>query len=479
MRTRMGGGKVKRRKPQQRVDVVRAWAKDCPPQLDPAFDAGWVNLDVLLYHGKGELRQDTAVHDGTATVELRWLPTPKVRFTFDVAHAYDLGDAELLVDDKPKPIPVLITSLELQSDSPGTLSGHVPPIGFGERDAALSHVLFHLPNFHMFVGSPVQHESIVGAPSISMARATIRVPPWSVLLDRVFGCDHEVSDLLADEGGYAITHVGRIEREDTATFTRRDVLTLLEPLGHFLSFCRGFSTHPLLICGVDATSRIWEDWRVPRLERHHRTLSWFHIDSSEGLEYGFPGFQGLWDNPTWKRTLQETVKWYTVANTGQGGLEGSIILAFAALELLAWTTLVDDRRTLSSTGFDSLRSSDKLRLLLTTYELPLSIPSALTGLTRTAGRRKWMDAPEALSTLRNSFVHPRKPKKSRDDDAGQPPANQRLPWAPETVYDAWNLCLHWIELVVLRLSGYGKRYFDRTDNSIGLVPWAVRGGRDE
>jgi type I restriction enzyme M protein len=104
-------------------------------------------------------------------------------------------------------------------------------------------------------------------------------------------------------------------------------------------------------------------------------------------------------------------------------------------------------------------AADRLRLLLSSLSIPAAIPSELTELS------KWpnlADAPQVLTQVRNSIVHPQRKTKLH---------------TPELA-ECWNLGLWLLELVLLRLfdhnGGYGKRLTTRFAGGLSQVPWAPK-----
>ena len=131
-------------------------------------------------------------------------------------------------------------------------------------------------------------------------------------------------------------------------------------------------------------------------------------------------------------------------------LEGGIILAQAALELLAWTILVQDKKILSDDGFAKLSAADKIRLLTGTIGVPLEIPSVLKGLSALAKGLNWKDGPQAVGETRNALVHP------------NPDKRKTITTAPSiATYECWSLSLWYVELTLLWWFGYAGSYSNR------------------
>ena len=94
--------------------------------------------------------------------------------------------------------------------------------------------------------------------------------------------------------------------------------------------------------------------------------------------------------------------------------------------------------------------------------IPLDIPVEAHNLQCFALSKqiKWLDAPHALTEIRNSLVHPEHKHRGRYDTA---------------YYEAWNLGLWYLEMSILAIcnytSTYGNRLKQRWVGEIEDVPW--------
>jgi hypothetical protein len=175
----------------------------------------------------------------------------------------------------------------------------------------------------------------------------------------------------------------------------------------------------------------------------------------------FPLLVKRWQqSEEWKDCLHSAIYWYTQANMGGAslGLDAAIILAQSALERLAYHHPVVDKKMISPEGLDRLKASDRMRLLFSSLNLPAEIGAATPEIQKVASRLNWVDAPHALTDIRNELVHPVRKKQVGD-----------------CIHDAWQLSMWYLELSVLALCGYDDTYMSRltarceTDSE--TVPW--------
>lgn len=429
-----------------------------PVELEPVYLTKSVNAPVCLYEGSMTLDTDGQVEEGRGSVRLDWLPVPRIAFRWQsppvnmsmqqrlqkmTTAQSELRDATLRMEDG-REVRVQVRRIHpvrTENVEAFEKSGFVKPSEFGCGDA-LEFVLFHVPNFHTFHGSFVRTKS---GRECRDARAVMEAENWRVTLEEL---EHEggsdaqrFGKQIEAAGGFGITHVGKLELSAGGCFSAADAREIEEALSWFLSFCRGTWVAPLLAVGFDtAGEQLWEEWYEWKIERWRRVTSWFNSSSCVGLVEVFPGFHRRWKDEAWNEPIRLAVHWYVESNMCAGGVEGGTILAQAALELLAWTLLVQDQQALSEDGFQKLPAYDKLRLLLSSCRIPAEIPSSLQQLAKVAKDLRWQDGPQAITELRNALAHASPKKRKKLLGVGTP-----------TRYEAWSLALWYLELVLLWL----------------------------
>jgi len=167
-----------------------------------------------------------------------------------------------------------------------------------------------------------------------------------------------------------------------------------------------------------------------------------------------------WADEKWKSTFREVIYWYLNSNRYRE-IDTGIILTQTAIERLSFDYVVKERRLLEAEGFKTLRASDKFRLLFSSLDIPIDIPQYSADIQLMAKQFNWLDAPQALTEIRNSLVHPEHKRRGQFNDAE---------------YDAWNLGLWYLELAILRLCDYTGTYHNRLlkNSRVGQVedvPW--------
>ena len=179
----------------------------------------------------------------------------------------------------------------------------------------------------------------------------------------------------------------------------------------------------------------------------------------------FTGYAAAWLSPTWSDAIRTATQLYVEANTGD--VEKSVLVTQVAFELLAWTRLVQETGVISQKEWNvkSMPFSAKLRRLLGSCSIPLSIPPTLDTLQAYCVLHKLSDGAEVITNIRNALVHP------------SPTKRKRLRDNPGALIQAWVLGLWYLDLVLLHICGYKGRYSNRTITSgwrgveVMRVPW--------
>jgi hypothetical protein len=331
----------------------------------------------------------------------------------------------------------------------------------------ISTAVFHLFNFPAFIG-PEDYSLVTGQPPHQASRLCgciiLKADDWQITIAATDKTD-DLVEALKDKGGYVITHMGKIEREDGSTFSSEQLADLLCCLHFFLSAALGRWAGVALPVGLNQNGdKVFEQWGTPRVAANqwHGSRSWFDEHHGGLLSEVFPGFFARWNEEAWAKPLRTTLYWYLAANDrGTGiGVDAGLILAQTALECLAWTYCVEDRKMVSRTAFlpRGLSASDKLRMLGSTLQIPMQIPPETTALHARYGA-EW-DIPDAITNIRNQLVHPSK--------------KDTLPEG--SYYEAWKLAMWLLDLVLLHLCSHTGKYANRLPSGrwVGVVsdvPW--------
>ena len=440
-----------------------------PPALRPAYPLEEPNQPIPLYKGELEIVHEGIMTQGRGSVYLKWFPYPHVEFESSGHEALkpDGFNASLKLPETDGFVEALIV-VKTTGETKEVLGNVREPIVKGSGQD-LTYIKFHLTNFENFNGASravIEDESgeRIGDRGIFEAEG------WKVTVDPYKTSEQINSktssiNILKSQGGYAVTHVGKLERLDGETFTANDPRSFLEALSYFLSFVRGLRIEPLLLAGYDASDqRIWEEWALSNSDPWRKDLfTWAWGLRAEEIASAFRGFLSWWKS--WGESAKIVIHWYIASNAQAGAVEGSIVFEQAAFELLSRVFLVEKKSILSSEGFERLPAADRLKLLLSQCRIPLEVPNSLTNLSRFSKEESYDDGAKILTEIRNFIAH-----------SGNPKKRQKFLRQPESVrIEGYWLGLWYLELILLSLFDYQAPYYNRLRRGdigeIERVPW--------
>ncbi len=398
-------------------------------------------------------------------VQLRFVPRPELFLTAtgdDVLNRSLAGDKLTKISFAKRKTIINVLESKLSGYTIETIPKGWPVTGRRQPRKKLSKVSFHLLNFPHCWGSVVDHK-VTKTQSFALYQNTFQYGKWTITLSSLPATPNAIAQLQGS-GGHAITHVGTFQRLDGMTFSIAEAVDMLAALHYFFSFARGAWSAPVLVSGFDkANNIIWEEWGARVTDPWKYTRSWFDGRHGNWLVSAFPGFLRKWEDPLWANQLRSTIYYYLAANKPHHGVDAGLVLTQVALEPFAYHYFIKFKKSISNTKFKKVNAKNKIRDLLSSIGVPIQVPSKLRKLRRGATVHGWQNGPNALASLRNNLVH------SRDKFA-----NVRNLYDLE--YEAWDLGLWYLELVLLWLMDYQDKYWcrlirQRKLNQTHRLPW--------
>jgi hypothetical protein len=432
-----------------------------PVYLHPHVAA---NEPVTLNEGRVVLRAAANETVGRGRLVLRFLPSTGVRLEADIISGAvpDAGDralaeiaggfADALVNSVRHSITEGITSARIEASVSRFEVG-----GTSE----LAAVGFQILNFADFLTPGPKPAPVFGFPPMV---SDLNADGWRLRLTAVES-SKEIFKSLKETGGYAFTHLGLLERRDGALFQAAAADEFLNTVAVFLSYARGAACSVPVRWGVGANGDVtWQAWGSPIVDAWKTPDNWFDEHHGNLLSELLPAFLNASRDPDLAEPFRLALHWYQKSNMRAGGMEGAIILGITNLDLLAALIVVDRAGAMDSDKFDWLAAEKKLRMLLQTMNVPISIPSKYSDLAAFAVSNNWSDGPAALASIRHGYVH----------------ANRRnrkvVLAAPKlATFQAWQLSLWYQELALLYFLNHRGEYRNRvTAEWLGIVervPW--------
>jgi hypothetical protein len=438
----------------QILDALRALPKRIPPHRDSATP----NASIVLYEGPLEIERGGNKEICPGTLLFRWLPGPALRFRIELSDFALVGQVTIRIPSQAFEASGFILHGD-GSEASGVLNGQ-PRIG---QSGSVDSIDFQLTNFHEIVGEAIQ-TGTDEYPGGASRRLTLHHTEYRVIVDQVDDYSSRVKQVKLD-GGFVVSHAGTVTKASGDPISIPQADQVLEALHFFFSFARGRWCAATFPRGRTANTIIWEQVGAWRVDEWKGVLSWFPVRQASIGGSAWTGFLDRWMDPELQPPLKLAIHWYIEANTNAGGVEGAVVLAQAALELLAWTVVVEERGLMNAKEFKKgVPTAEKIRMLLQELKIPADVPVELSDLRDAAHHLKIPSDPEIFVRLRNGIVHSNKSKRAdiaHIVDAARWQALQ---------YGLW--C---IEMVILRLCNYKGVYSDRLRHKwvgeVETVPW--------
>lgn len=374
---------------------------ELPVALFGKMSVGEPNTAIGLYEGRLKIgRANDHFLEEIGSVQLSWFPSPGLRFSiqsqssldvdfsiFDDKFSVELLEANMLLE-------AFGTSLDGRSFT-GTITG----IAESYTGKEIQYVTFYVPNFADFIGEPIRDS---GTRNARAARMSFAFENWQIVIE---GLPHAktIYEVLKKQGGYAVTHIGRMWKKSEEPITVEEVKQMRGKLNKYLSFCRGAFCGPLLLTGHDSSETVvWTNWNIPRIQAWKSQGGWFPVQSTGQTKQVLSSYLSISRDDRWSEALRLAIHWLVEAQNSST-VDIGVVNAQIGIELLAWAKFVEIDQAVSRDGFNKLTATDRIQLLLSWAGIPTNIPEELEHLTsvvearRTAkGASKWETGPTAI-----------------------------------------------------------------------------------
>jgi hypothetical protein len=409
----------------------------------------------VLYSGILRLQQGSHVVRLRGRLVLTWFPAPGLRFQGRAGareqERIELGTATLEVPALVFSGPVIVSQQNGLRPAGMGYAGSINGGALAGERENVSRILFHVVNFHEYLGDPIRFEN-----AFSRGRLTMCSHGWQLTIDRQPG---DKLDQLQARGGYAITHVGVLRRTGDRAISYLAAVERVQGLQLLLAFCSGTWCGAIITIGM-AVSTVWTQWGSWKLTPWKGRHSWFPKIIPPPMEDLYREFCKRWRTLLWRRTLVTVISWYVQANAYGDSLEARLVPAFVALERMAWAYVVEDQKLVAPTAFNGFNAAKRITHLLQALQIPSAIPPEHRALRRVAKRHQAKDGPDIIAKIRNRLVHPKRNEKTNK----------------QALFEATSLVLEYIELATLAVLQYRGLYVRRItgvtfSEATVPVPW--------
>ncbi|MCY9659604.1 hypothetical protein P5G65_24165 [Paenibacillus chondroitinus] len=279
-------------------------------------------------------------------------------------------------------------------------------------------------------------------------RFKLSIDGWDITIDkRPDYREKKIYETLKSTGGYAITHLCQIRREDRQAFGTNDISDLEEAMHWALSFVTGRHIGICYLEGFhDNGEVVWRKYQTPSIDKWRYRKTWFPRMDERALSEIFQLIYTKLQDVYWKKVLTNVFSWYLECHS-DGIIENKIVSNQIALETLAWSYLVEDKGILQEQEYGKKRASDIFRLFFQQFILNTTIPSDFPYIEEVQ-KLKYYDSAHLITDYRNNVVHPKKKV------IFQPLPN-------DFSFFVLRLGLHYFELGLLFIMGYKGRYLNQ------------------
>ena len=450
---------------------VEDLSKDLPSLLNNGVMMSHANQEILIFKGIYILKTANIEIEIDGEIWFMWLPDFKARFYGNPLVNIDFYNLTLLIDRK---------EIVINGEVFGDVSGVDVKTGLGVIEGRISisntsylgdisqmvdRITFSIPNLKEFIGLPVKYKSENNTVSISQSRIFLEDGEYQIIIDRCSNYSDLHTSLKAN-GGYIIQYNGEL-RKKNGLLNYDDGREVLHCLNRFLHLLNGINTSAIFLKGWKSSILKWEDYTPYVVRPYKYVYSWSTIDTFEHIGHTWNKFRKYWLSIDDRSILISIIHWYVEANINSAFIEGSIVMAQAALEgLFNWIIIENDPavNAVLAKKLENKNAEAKLFLLLKKIELKNGIPESLSHLVGIKPRIK--NGPTAIIEIRNALVHGNRGKRR----------NLNLINSDVRI-EVLRLSLWYIELLLLHALEYDSKYFNRCSQSFpnGMpepLPWS-------
>ncbi len=439
-----------------------------PDRIDPSVEVVRPNEPLIIYSGEFELQ---SAHHRTLVrgqIVFQWLPDIGARFS-----GVGIDDALFKSDDRFETVSIVIDGstlgrshlTQISFGDEWEISGRlIGAVVMGDRSVQVTKAVFSLPCLRSFDGTVVKKISGSNVQT-SRSRLVLENSDFVITIDKTYDFETRLN-LLRSEGGFHILYGGTVEKKK-GSFNQSELHELITSFSHFLIFINGRRCCPVILKGTHDGETIWADYSGYTSDSFKTVPAWTSPINSSGISELWNAWSEIAKDELDFDFLKTVMHWYGEANSNTALVEGSVMLAQTALELIYNWWIVEKNGTLLGNDATNLSAANKIRLILNQLQGTRDIPTSLANLTSyQQGLTERIDGPESFVRIRNAIVHANEDKR------------KTLSKIPNLArYEALQLGLWYVELALLRILGFNGKYTNRCKGGgwVGqheeTVPW--------
>ncbi|WP_143469336.1 hypothetical protein [Leeuwenhoekiella nanhaiensis] len=435
-----------------------------PTILNLNFETDHPNQRIDIYEGDFYLKNESQTFKCNGNIFFEWLPNLGSRFTGRLTrgkHPKFAGYYTIIVEDN------IIGKVFLTNLTDSSESSFIEIQGvfnheciYGDKSITVELVKFDIPNLKDYIGSIVSKDG-----GTFRNRIHFENDDFSIVIDKAIDYKDRLKK-LKNKGGYLSLYTGELKLKK-GSLNYETTKNILRSFGTFLSFLNGRKIAPIFYSGIYQGEKIWSDFSNYDISLYKYNSGWSSMFSIDGFKELFNKFLEIWKNDDDQNFLVSAIHWYNESNSNSGYAEGSIVMAQTALELLYNWLIIEKGNLLLGRDSENISASNKIRLLLSQIKMSKAAPLNFRELQSYITENPEIhDAPEAIVQIRNSIIHSQFEKRKKLSKLNS-----------NTIHQALQLSILYIELSILYILGYNGEYEDRCSGNDYLtdrtksVPW--------
>jgi hypothetical protein len=450
-------------------DFIIDLMKDIDDILDSPIQMVEANQPIIIFEGEYIIKDETRELKIIGKIQYNWVPDTGVIFYGKVIEKSitlikDISSIEYLdvIANGTNIGKGMISNFNISNEIEikGVFQNQVMT---GDKTIAVDKLKFCIPNFRNFLGLPVKKITNTNHGSYRN-RIILDNEKYTIIIDKCLN-SKKFYDSVNNNGGFIILYSGELKVKKGA-LTYENSKEVIQCLNQFLCFLNGKRISALFIHGIYQDETIWCDYSNYYVDSYDSLPSWTNSRSIDNLNELWKVFSNKWNNKNDSDVLNTAIHWYLEANKNSGFVEGSIIMAQTALELLYNWYIVENKKLLLGKDSENINAANKIRLLISQLSIDYAVPKKYTALQSFLKSGKLLDAPEAVVQIRNAIVHSQEEKRTKLNNIDD-----------KAKYEALQLCIWYIEMSLLKILDFKGIYFNRVSENNSSsdkcenVPW--------
>lgn len=450
-------------------DNINNIFENIPLITELPVEMNYPNEIIKIYEGKYVLINDEKEIKLKGIIEYHWFPEKGAVFKGNILSELDFNldsskEFSLLINnlDSGK---VFITNRKIghKTDEFEFKGVFIKDFVLGDSSIEVKEISFSLANFKELHGSPVKRvlkENI----TTSQNRIIFKNENYKLVLDKLIDYSVRKEDLKLS-GGYLLLYSGKLLLNKSLNLEKAK--SFFSCINSFLSFLNGRRVETTFLQGSFQNEILWTDYSNYSFEIFKQATSWTMSRFDNEMNDVFVNFSNLWKNENDRNFLKSVIHWYIESNNNSGKVEGSIIMAQTALELIYNWLVVERKKLIKGGDANNISAANKIRLLLSQLSINSEVPGSFSNLNELIQQSsEYSDAPDVIVQIRNAIIHSQMDKR-----------NKITTLSLDLKYEVLDLCIWYIEMSILYILNYKGKYINRCNknlypsNRIEKVPW--------